>query len=136
VDVPGSFETVGHVAHLNLRDELLPHKFVIGRVLLDKNAKIKTVLNKVSMSRPLAPRTGPERERAACRLAPSRASSAFRASKSSPVTRALRCCCQRSVRRDLRADSGPFADGGATAWRSLPARLRRGVLELQAGARA
>ena len=47
MDVPASFETVGHIAHLNLRDELLPHKFVIGRVLLDKNTKIKTVLNKV-----------------------------------------------------------------------------------------
>ena len=47
VDVPASFETVGHIAHLNLRDELLPHKYVIGRVLLDKNTKIKTVLNKV-----------------------------------------------------------------------------------------
>jgi tRNA G37 N-methylase Trm5 len=46
-DIPGSFETVGHIAHLNLRDELLPFKLVIGRVLLDKNTpRIKTVLNK------------------------------------------------------------------------------------------
>ena len=50
VDVPGSFETVGHIAHLNLRDELLPHKYTVGRVLLDKNTKIKTVLNKVSLA--------------------------------------------------------------------------------------
>ena len=53
MDVPASFETVGHIAHLNLRDELLPHKYVIGRVLLDKNTKIKTVLNKVRRLAPL-----------------------------------------------------------------------------------
>jgi tRNA (guanine37-N1)-methyltransferase len=48
VDVPTSFETVGHVAHLNLRDEALPYKRLIGRVLLEKNAgRIRTILNKV-----------------------------------------------------------------------------------------
>merc|ERR1711903_73472 len=47
-DVPSSFETIGHVAHLNLRDEHLPFKHVIGQVLLDKNSpKIRTVVNKV-----------------------------------------------------------------------------------------
>ena len=47
-DVPSSFETIGHVAHLNLRDEHLPFKNLIGQVLLDKNApKIRTVVNKV-----------------------------------------------------------------------------------------
>jgi len=45
-ELPSSFETVGHIAHLNLRDELLPWKHVIGQVLLDKNLKIKTVINK------------------------------------------------------------------------------------------
>lgn len=46
-EVPSSFETVGHIAHLNLRDELLPFKRVIGRVLLEKNTpRIRTVLNK------------------------------------------------------------------------------------------
>ena len=50
MEVPGSFETVGHVAHLNLRDELLPFKLLIGRVLLDKNTpRIKTVLTKVRL---------------------------------------------------------------------------------------
>ena len=58
MDVPASFETVGHIAHLNLRDELLPHKYVIGRVLLDKNTKIKTVLNKVTL--PVAARSSAE----------------------------------------------------------------------------
>jgi tRNA G37 N-methylase Trm5 len=44
--VPSSFETVGHIAHLNLRDELLPYKHLVGQVLLDKNPNIQTVVNK------------------------------------------------------------------------------------------
>eukprot|EP00884_Botryococcus_braunii_P009386 jgi/Botrbrau1/18449/Bobra.0072s0032.2 len=48
VEVPSSFETIGHIAHLNLREELLPYKHVIGQVLLDKNPHIKTVVNKVA----------------------------------------------------------------------------------------
>lgn len=39
VEVPGSFETVGHIAHLNLRDEVAEFKHMIGRVLLDKNPR-------------------------------------------------------------------------------------------------
>lgn len=35
VVVPQSFETAGHIAHLNLRDEHMPFKHVIGEVLLD-----------------------------------------------------------------------------------------------------
>ena len=31
-EVPSAFETVGHIAHLNLREELLPWKHVIGQV--------------------------------------------------------------------------------------------------------
>ncbi|XP_044482778.1 tRNA (guanine(37)-N1)-methyltransferase 1 [Mangifera indica] len=47
VIVPSSFETVGHIAHLNLRDEHLPYKNLIAKVVLDKNKpKIKTVVNK------------------------------------------------------------------------------------------
>ena len=38
----------GHVAHLNLRDELLPYKRTIGAVLLEKNhPRIRTIVNKV-----------------------------------------------------------------------------------------
>jgi len=44
--VPAGFETVGSIAHLNLRGSQLPYKHVIGQVLLDKNPKIKTVVNK------------------------------------------------------------------------------------------
>jgi tRNA (guanine37-N1)-methyltransferase len=46
-EVPGSFETVGHIAHLNLRDELCEWRHVIGRVLLDKNPRLRTVVNKI-----------------------------------------------------------------------------------------
>lgn len=47
VEIPAAFEQVGHLIHLNLRDELLPYKYVIGQVLLDKIPTCKTVVNKV-----------------------------------------------------------------------------------------
>ncbi|XP_028807547.1 tRNA (guanine(37)-N1)-methyltransferase 2 [Neltuma alba] len=48
VEVPSSFETIGHIAHLNLHDGLLQYKDVIANVLYDKNyPRIKTVVNKV-----------------------------------------------------------------------------------------
>lgn len=46
-EVPSAFEQAGHLAHLNLRDEALPYKHLIGQVLLDKNPSIKTVVNKI-----------------------------------------------------------------------------------------
>ena len=47
MEVPGAFEQVGRSTHVNLRDEHLPFKEVIGRVL-DKNApRIRSVVNKV-----------------------------------------------------------------------------------------
>ena len=45
--VPTAFETAGHIAHVNLRDEQLPYKHVIGEVILDRLTPIKTVVNKV-----------------------------------------------------------------------------------------
>ncbi|XP_042489598.1 tRNA (guanine(37)-N1)-methyltransferase 2 [Macadamia integrifolia] len=51
VDVPSSFETIGHITHLNIAEELLPYKDVIAKVIYvnsDKNQpRIKTVVNKV-----------------------------------------------------------------------------------------
>ena len=48
MQIPSSFETAGHIAHLNLRDEQLPYKQIIGQVILDKNPAIRTVLNKTA----------------------------------------------------------------------------------------
>ncbi|KAM5356216.1 hypothetical protein ACJ41O_002862 [Fusarium nematophilum] len=45
-EIPSGFNTVGHVAHLNIRDQYLPYKEIIAQVLLDKNPHIKTVINK------------------------------------------------------------------------------------------
>jgi tRNA (guanine37-N1)-methyltransferase len=35
-DIPSAFEQIGHIAHLNLRDEALPFKRVIGKLFLTK----------------------------------------------------------------------------------------------------
>ena len=32
VEIPSAFETIGHIAHLNLREELLPYKSLISQV--------------------------------------------------------------------------------------------------------
>ncbi|GJJ13231.1 hypothetical protein Clacol_007482 [Clathrus columnatus] len=49
---PTSFATAGHlglcVAHVNLKDEYLSFKNIIGQVILDKNPNIKTVVNKLN----------------------------------------------------------------------------------------
>lgn len=47
-EIPGSFEQAGHIAHLNLREEALPHKHIIGAVLLEKASGVRTVVNKIS----------------------------------------------------------------------------------------
>ena len=105
VDVPTSFETVGHVAHLNLRDEALPHKRLIGRVLLEKNAgRIRTVLNKVPC--PHVHHAGCRgRSLGARRWGSSKTSSGCLNSSSSPATHASRCawlCSSDWMRTTLR----------------------------------
>ena len=42
-----SYSIIGHIAHVNLKDELLPFKDVIGQILL-RNKIIRTVVNKTS----------------------------------------------------------------------------------------
>lgn len=48
VQVISSFETIGHVAHLNLRPEHEPYYAAIGQIIIDKNPSIKTVVTKTS----------------------------------------------------------------------------------------
>ncbi|ODV90377.1 hypothetical protein CANCADRAFT_13050, partial [Tortispora caseinolytica NRRL Y-17796] len=45
-EIPTGYTIVGHIAHLNVRDEYLPYKHVIGEIVLDKNPRIRTVVNK------------------------------------------------------------------------------------------
>jgi tRNA (guanine37-N1)-methyltransferase len=47
-EIPSAFEMVGRIAHINLRDDVLPFQRIVGRVILDKNApRIETVVNKI-----------------------------------------------------------------------------------------
>ncbi|CAJ0586424.1 unnamed protein product, partial [Mesorhabditis spiculigera] len=41
------FTHTGPVIHCNIRDELMPYRFVIGQILLDKVRSCKTVVNKI-----------------------------------------------------------------------------------------
>nr|XP_019009294.1 uncharacterized protein I206_05942 [Kwoniella pini CBS 10737]OCF48075.1 hypothetical protein I206_05942 [Kwoniella pini CBS 10737] len=46
-DIPSSFTSTGHIAHMNLREEWLPFRHLIGQVILDKNPGLRTVVNKL-----------------------------------------------------------------------------------------
>lgn len=46
-EIPTGFAQAGHVAHLNLRDEFKPYGKLIGQVILDKNSKVETVVDKL-----------------------------------------------------------------------------------------
>lgn len=47
-EIPSSFEVAGHIAHVNLREESLPYKYLIGKAILEKNKpKIRVVVNKI-----------------------------------------------------------------------------------------
>ncbi|KAF9429415.1 tRNA(m(1)G37)methyltransferase [Entomortierella beljakovae] len=47
-EAPSSFTTVGHIAHMNLKDEYLPYKQMIGEIIMDKNPNLRTVVNKTN----------------------------------------------------------------------------------------
>lgn len=34
-EIPSGFETIGKIAHMNLREKFLPYKFLIGQIVLD-----------------------------------------------------------------------------------------------------
>lgn len=46
-EYPSGFAQAGHVAHLNLRKEFKPYGKLIGQVILDKNPKVETVVDKL-----------------------------------------------------------------------------------------
>lgn len=46
-EVPQSFAQAGHLAHLNLRSQYTPYKHLIASVIIDKNPRITTVVNKI-----------------------------------------------------------------------------------------
>lgn len=46
-EIPSSFEVIGPLAHITLREEYYPYKYIIGRIILDKNKGIKVVVNKI-----------------------------------------------------------------------------------------
>ncbi|XP_076443145.1 tRNA (guanine(37)-N(1))-methyltransferase-like isoform X2 [Babylonia areolata] len=48
-DGVSGYSIIGHIAHLNLKAEVLDYKHLIGEVILDKNSSVKTVVNKVNV---------------------------------------------------------------------------------------
>jgi tRNA (guanine37-N1)-methyltransferase len=47
-EISSAHEMIGHLAHVNLRDEVLPFQFWIAKVLMDMNhPRIRTVVNKL-----------------------------------------------------------------------------------------
>ncbi|KAJ7193331.1 Met-10+ like-protein-domain-containing protein [Mycena pura] len=45
---PAGFALTGHIAHMNIKDEYLPYKHIIGQIILDKNSSVRTVVNKLN----------------------------------------------------------------------------------------
>lgn len=49
IEIPGSYQIIGSILHVNLEKEQLNYKNLIGEVLLDKTKNIKTVITKVGI---------------------------------------------------------------------------------------
>lgn len=45
---PSAFTVAGHLAHLNLKEQYMPYRHIIGEVILEKFPNIKTVVNKTN----------------------------------------------------------------------------------------
>lgn len=43
-----AFSQIGHIAHINLKPEVLPYKHLVGQVIVDKTPSVKTVVNKLN----------------------------------------------------------------------------------------
>jgi tRNA (guanine37-N1)-methyltransferase len=46
LEPPSSYSIIGHIIHLNLKDEVLPYKKIVAEIFLDKLKICKTVINK------------------------------------------------------------------------------------------
>lgn len=46
MEIPQGFTQVGHVLHINLREQFVPYRFMIAEILKDKNPTIRTVIRK------------------------------------------------------------------------------------------
>ncbi|CAF1001180.1 unnamed protein product [Rotaria sordida] len=47
INTGSGYSLVGHIAHFNLKDAVLPYKHIIAQVVLDKLPNVKTVVNKL-----------------------------------------------------------------------------------------
>ncbi|KAI8974632.1 Met-10+ like-protein-domain-containing protein [Pilobolus umbonatus] len=47
-DIPTAYTVTGHIAHVNLKESDLPFKQLIAQIILDKNKKITSVVNKTN----------------------------------------------------------------------------------------
>ncbi|UJR15578.1 hypothetical protein I4U23_002516 [Adineta vaga] len=47
INTGSGYSLIGHIAHFNLKDPVLPYKHIIAQVVLDKLSHVKTVVNKL-----------------------------------------------------------------------------------------
>ncbi len=121
IELPSAYETVGHIAHVNLREAQLPHKRLIGEVLLLKlQPRIRTVVNKTSnihtefRTFPMellagAPRYDTEVRETGCRLQLNYADVYWNSRLQMEHGRLVALLARTDVLWDLFAGVGPFA---------------------------